>query len=159
MKNKTKLKLLLSMMLLATTSIAQDSFKEEQKRAARAKNFADFLLYWSDWDAYLDVSIIDKKLAERETYDEAKTRIPELVQDSTYYADEIVKSASIINKRYPLNKQPDMAYFLYEIKDIYKDKKSDRNSDEYKLGRTLAEYERVLKELKLARYTLRINQK
>ena len=159
MKNKNKLKLILSLMLLATPVIAQSDDKDAMKRAARAKNFAEFLLYWTDWNAYIDVRHIDKKRAERDTYEEAKNRIPELVRDSTRYANEIVNASPIINKRFALKERPDMAYFMYEIRDIYKDKRSDKHSVEYLLGQSLSEYEKVLKELKLTRYTMEINQK
>ena len=159
MKNKTKIKLLLSLILLATPSVAQDIDVESQKRAMRAKNFAEFLLYWSEWGALVDVSNMDKRRAERDTCEGANAQIPDLVRDSTYYANEIVKAAPIINKRFPLGQSTDMAYFLYEIKDIYKDKKADKSSPEYTLGKNLNEYEKVLKKLKLARYTIDFNKK
>ena len=159
MKNKTKIKLLLSLVLLATPTVAQPNDKDTHKREIRARNFADFLLYWADWSAYVDVRQIDKKRAERDEYEEAKSRIPELVRDSTYYANEIVNASPLINERFALDERPDMAYFMYEVKDTYKDKRADKNSAEYKLGHNLSEYEKVLKALKLTRYTMEIHQK
>lgn len=159
MKNKTKLKLLLSLLLVATPCLAQESDADTKKHMARAREFADFVLRWTDWGAYYDIKARDKRRAERDTYQEASERIPLLVQDSTLYANAIVKNAGIINKRYPINRSPDMAFFLYELRDIYKYELYDTSSEEYLLGKIILDYEQVLKKLKLARYTMYINQK
>lgn len=159
MKHKNKLKLLLMLMLMGVPSAAQSDDADKIKQEVRARNFADFLLYWAEWGAFVDVGRFDKRRAERDTYEEASMRIPELVRDSTYYADEIVKGAHIINKRYPLDKKPEMAYFMCEINDTYRDKNADKSSDMYILGKNMAEFEKVLKELKLARYTVEVKQK
>ena len=158
MRNKTNLKLLLSLLLLTTPASAQKPDKDAQKSENRTRNFAEFVLYWSEWNAYVDVSGADRRRAERKTNEDLEIKIPELVRDSTYYADQITKSASIINKRYSLDERPDMAFFLYEIRTTYKDRWADKNSEEYKLSKTLIEYEQVLKELKLARYTMKLNK-
>ncbi len=158
MKNETKLKLLLMLILYGTPCVAQPE-SDLKKQEMRAQNFADFLLYWTEWSAYMAVNRFDIKRAERRDYDKAIQQIPEMVQDSTYYANEIVKSANIINTRYPLNAKPDMPYFMYEIIDCYKNNISDKNSNEYKLGCNISKYEKVLKKLKLARYTVQVNQK
>ena len=147
------------LMLAGMPAVAQQQNSDKEKQEARAKNFADFLLYWSEWRAVADVSRYEKKRAAREDYENANERIPKLVHDSIYYADEITKRASIINKRYPLDEKPDMIFFSYEIREAYKYKNVDKNSDEYIMGKILAEYEHVLKKLKLDRYTIKLNQK
>ena len=159
MKNKTKLKLLLSLMLLAMPAGAQVLDKDAQKRERRAQNFADFLLYWCDWKAYDSVSYMDKRRAKRTTYEDASAKIPELVRDSIYYADKLAVDANIINKKYDLDKKPDHIYTLHEIFYIYEQKNTDRNSDEYIMAENLKKYIKTLKQLKLNRYTMQINQK
>ena len=130
-----------------------------KKQESRTRNFTEFLLYWSEWYAYVDVSGVDKRRAERKEYDETLKKIPELIKDSTYYANLIAQNAYVINNKYSLNQKPDMAYFMYELKSIYKDKNTDKKSDEYLLGKSLEQYEQTLKKLKLARYTIKVNKK
>ena len=160
MKNKTKLNLLLSLCLCATPGMAQNNDTENQQRMERrAKNFADFLLYWTDWDAFTHVNMLQIKRAERNDVEDAKKDVEKLTRDSTYYADEITKRADIINKRYDLDEKPDMAFAKYELACAYKQKYPSKDAPEYILGKMLEEYEDVLKKLKLARYTIRHNKK
>lgn len=158
MKNKTRLKLLLALLLSGTPAIAQtpdNSDKVRQER--RAKNFAEFLLYWTNWDAYMNINRAQIKRAEKADMEKAKDTIPGLVRDSTYYANEIVKRADIINKRYDLDETPDMAFTKYELVCAYKQKYPSKDAPEYILGKMLEEYEDVLKKLKLTRYTVKCN--
>ena len=160
MKNKTRLKLLLALLLSGTPAIAQtpdNSDKARQER--RAKNFAEFLLYWTNWDAYMHINNAQIKRAEKADMEKAQEEIPQLVLDSTYYADEIIKRADIINKRYDLDETPDMAFAKYELVCAYKQKYPSKDAPEYILGKMLEGYEDVLKKLKLARYTIRHNKK
>ena len=158
MNKQTKLKLLLMFMLAGTPCVAQTD-SDTKKQEMRARNFAEFLLYWTEWEAFFDVGHFDKKRAEHREYDDSIQQIPELVRDSAYYANEITKGASLINQRYPLNTQPDMPYFMYEIEYSYDGKNPDKTSAEYILGENLERYEQTLKKLKLARYTVKVNQK
>lgn len=158
MKNKTRLKLLLALLLSGTPAIAQtpdNSDKARQER--RAKNFAEFLLYWTNWDAYININNAQIKRAEKADMEKAQEEIPQLVLDSTYYANEIVKRADIINKRYDLDETPDMAFAKYELVCAYKQKYPSKDAPEYILGKMLKEYEETLKQLKLARYTVKCN--
>ena len=158
MNNKIKLSLLLAMMLMGTPCMAQTD-QDAKKQELRKRNFAEFLIYWTEWDAFIDISQFDKSRAKRDSYEEAKNQIPNLVRDSTYYANEISAGAGIINDKYTINQQPDLAFTMYEIKQAYKDRHTDKNSAEYILGKNMKEYEKILKELKLARYTISINEK
>ena len=159
MNHKTKLKLLLALVLSGTPTTAQTTDAITKKQEARARNFANFLFDWSEWEAFDKVSYRDKRRAERATYDSAKTRIPDLVRDSTILANQIVKGADIINKKYDLNEHPDHIYTCYELFYIYEKKETDKNSDEYIMADVLNKYTDVLKQLKLARYTMEINSK
>ena len=159
MNNKTKLKLLLSLALLGTPAIAQTPTTIEKKYEARARNFAKFLLNWSDIEAYEAVSNRDKRRAEHATYDSAKAKIPELVRDSTILADQITKGANIINKKYDLDEHPDHIYTWYEFFYIYEQRDADKNSEDYIMADILQKYTNVLKQLKLARYTMELNGK
>ncbi len=144
-------------MLATTLCVAQTT--DDEKQASRKRNFAEFLMYWTEWNAYIDISQLEKRRAERDIYEDAINKIPDLVRDSTYYANTITDNAGIINKKYNVNERPDMAFTMYEARQMYKYKKADKNSDEYILGKNLHEYEQILKELKLARYTVQVHKK
>lgn len=157
MKNKNKLKLLLALMLAAMPIAVQSQDTDALKRDARTRYFKDFLMYWSDWRAYESVSHMDKRRAERTTYEEASARIPELVRDSTLRANKLTQDAGIINKKYDLDERPDHIYTWYELFYIYEQKKPDKNSEEYIMAENLVKYIETLKQLKLNRYTMQVN--
>lgn len=159
MKSKNTLKLLLAMALLGTPATAQVPNANQKKYDARAREFAEFMLYWSNWNAYESVSRTDRRRAERTTYECAYAKMPELVRDSVYMADKITKGASIINKKYDLQERPDYVYTWFELFYIHEQKNADKNSSDYILADNLKKYIEILKQLKLARYTMQINQK
>lgn len=159
MKNKNKLKLLLALMLAATPVMVQSQDADALKRDTRTRYFKDFLMYWCDWRAYDSVSYMDKRRAERTTYEEASARIPDLVRDSTQRADKLAQDASIINKKYDLDERPDHVYTWYELFYIYEQKNPDKNSEEYIMADNLVKYIETLKQLKLNRYTMEVNKK
>ena len=100
-----------------------------------------------------------RRRAERTTYECAYAKMPELVRDSVYMADKITKGASIINKKYDLHERPDYVYTWFELFYIHEQKNADKNSSDYILADNLKKYIEILKQLKLARYTMQINQK
>lgn len=159
MKNRNKIKLILMLMLAGAPIAAQQQTPDDKKRSARTERFARLLLYWADYDAYDSVKMREKRIAEKMPYDSAANKIPDLVRDSTYYADIIKSGADLINKRYSLRETPDNVYTLYELMYIYEEKHTDKNSSEYILIDNLMKYVDVLKQLKLNRYTMEVNKK
>ena len=157
MKNKTKIKFAILLMLVAGNAYAQQQNSDDVKRGVRAHNFARTLLYWADVEACYDVSKREIRTAEKMSPDSAMARIPTLVRDSTYFANELRSGADIINSKYTLNEHPDNIYTIYELLYVYDKKNSDKNSPDYIMADKLHKYVDVIKELKLARYAIRHN--
>ncbi len=157
MKNKTKLNILLSLMLLATPGVAQTPDKDKQKRENRAREFANFALYWSEYDAVYGARTRDIRRAERTPYVQAQAVIPALVRDSTRLANGVVRYADAINEIYDLNESPEFPFALYECVYVYQENAATPDSKIYQMGKYLKEYDQVLRKLKLARYTIRHN--
>lgn len=155
-QNKNIAKIFLMLALIG----APASGNAQSKRTPQywAQEYATFIMRLCDSDAYHDVSRIEKKHAEKRTYADAASMIPELTRDSTMHADAIKKYAEIaIEKPYSYS-GPDFIYLTYEVLDTYRDKSADKTSKHYQMGKHMAEYTDVLKQLKLARYTMRLKK-
>ena len=152
---------MLSVLLSLDCNSAQDMTQvgPKTKREQRAQEFGYYLLAWCDRSAYYDIKRYQIRRAETRDISRVASAIPELVQDSTYYANQIMMGADIINDIYDINKPCDMVYAAYSMIDAYKEEYPGKDAPEYILGQNMHEYERVLKKLKLARYTVQVNQK
>lgn len=129
------------------------------KREVRAKNFGQYLLYWCDRSAYYDINAVQLGCAKHRNVARVNASIPKLVQDSTYYANQILEGADIINDMYEVHEKYNMPFVAYSLIRAYKEAYPSKDSPEYTVGHSMYEYERVLKKLKLARYSLRVNHK
>lgn len=158
MRNKTKIKLLISLMLMATPISAQPN-PDTKKCEWRARDFAKFLLYWCERTAVESATKREIRIAEKTPYDVAAASIPQMTRDSTYMANLIAADANIINKKYSLKETPEYVYTWYDLMYSYERRDANKNSEEYLLAEKLLKYIDLMKQIKLARYTIQVNQK
>lgn len=154
--NKNIAKIFLMLALMGAPAVGHSQTKRTPQYWTH--EYALFIMRLCDSDAYHDVSRADKRNAEKRTFADAASMIPELTRDSTIHANAIEKYAEIaIEKPYSYN-GPDFIYLTYEVRDVYHDKSADKTSKHYQLGKHMAEYTNVLKQLKLARYTMQLKK-
>ena len=152
-----KIFLVLAMMGMPMGAHAQTPKQTKKPNTHLVKEYTSFLLRLCNSNAYYAVRRGDKKDAEKRSYADAAAEIPQLVRDSTAHADAIAKYADIISDMHIAGKQPDFIYATFAATDAYAERKADTTSKEYQLGKYISKYTDTVKQLKLARYTMRIN--
>ncbi len=151
--------LALSMPMVSAGAQTSKETETAARASVRARDFSNFLLRYCNNCSFHDIREYQLRRACRRDINDIKSEMPKLIQDSAYFASEIVKGAGIINDLYPDEAHSNEAFAAYILISAYKDGYPSKDSPEYKMGRNMYEYEEVLKKLKLARYALKMNQK